>query len=91
MQGETIPGVESRYALFGLDAGARDEVKKVWPIIMPRVEQALDLMLQAAAHQPNISQTIKEHTHCIACERQRQMGNHSGCPLRLCGCAACSV
>jgi methyl-accepting chemotaxis protein len=65
MQGETIPGVESRYALFGLDASARDEVKKVWPIITPRVEQALDLMLQAAAHQPNISQTIKEHRRVL--------------------------
>ena len=50
---------------FGLDAGARDEVKKVWPIIMPRVEQALDLMLQAATHQPNISQTIKEHRSAL--------------------------
>ena len=61
MQGETIPGVESRYALFGLDANARDEVKTIWPIIAPHLEQALGLMLQAVAHQPNISQIIKEH------------------------------
>jgi methyl-accepting chemotaxis protein len=61
MQSETIPGVDSRYALFGLDADARDEAKKVWPIISSHVEQALRLMLEAAEHQPNIAQTIKEH------------------------------
>jgi methyl-accepting chemotaxis protein len=59
MQSEPIPGIESRYALFGLDANTRNEVKALWPIVAPHAEHALDLMLAAVAHLPNISQVVE--------------------------------
>lgn len=65
MQSETIPGVESRYALFGLDANARDKVKIIGPIIAPHLERATGLMLEAASRQPNIAQVIKEHRNTL--------------------------
>lgn len=61
----TIPGVEARYRLFGLDADARDEVRRVGPIVAPQIEHALHLMLQAAGHVPGIAQVLKEHRDVI--------------------------
>lgn len=61
----TIPGVESRHGLFGLDTHARGEVKRIWPIIAPHIEYVLHQTLEAAAHLPGIAQVIEEHRNVI--------------------------
>lgn len=62
---ETIPGVEARFRLFGLDSTARDEIKKIWPIIGPHLGRALDLMLRAVEHLPGISEIADKHRDVI--------------------------
>lgn len=61
----TIPGIELRYGLFGLDARARDEVKSVWPIIAPHIRPVLHQMLEAIAHLPAIAQVVDKHRNVI--------------------------
>jgi Protoglobin len=65
MYDETIPEIESRYVLFGLDANARSEVKALWPIIAPHAEHALDLMLATVANLPHISQLIDKNGSAV--------------------------
>jgi methyl-accepting chemotaxis protein len=62
---ETIPGIETRFGLFGLDPTARDEIKKIWPIIAPHLGRALDLMLQAVEPLPGVSDVIERHRDAI--------------------------
>ena len=46
--GEAISGLESRYALYGLDAPARRSIKLLWPTIAPH----LDASRKKAAPKP---------------------------------------
>jgi methyl-accepting chemotaxis protein len=65
MSEETIPGIEPRYALFGLDANTRSEVKAIWPTIAPYVEQAWGPMLAAVANLPNVSQVVEKNSSVL--------------------------
>jgi methyl-accepting chemotaxis protein len=61
----TVPDAKSRYDLFGLDAKARHETNRVWPIIAPQVEPVLDRVFEALAQLPGIGQAVKEHRTII--------------------------
>lgn len=61
----TIPGIQARYGLFGLDTHARDEVRRVWPIIKPHIGHVLHQMLEAVAHLPGFAQVIKDHRSAV--------------------------
>ena len=52
---DIIHGVESRYALYGLDARARDTLKLIWPTVMPLLHGAVDTIVQAMTNLPHVS------------------------------------
>jgi methyl-accepting chemotaxis protein len=51
---QLIQGVESRYALYELDAPARRAIKQLWPVIAPALEQAVDAILEATTKLPRV-------------------------------------
>lgn len=61
----TIPGVEARHQLFGLDAHALDEVKRVGARIAPQLEQVLNRALDGLASLPGVAQVVQEHRQAI--------------------------
>jgi methyl-accepting chemotaxis protein len=63
--GDTISGIESRYALYGLDARARRSIKKLWPTIAPHIEEAVEAIVTAAAKLPHVSATMVQHKDAI--------------------------
>jgi methyl-accepting chemotaxis protein len=62
---ESIQGVESRYALYELDAASRGAIKTLWPIIAPSLDKAVDDILNAASNLPLISTIISQHRSLI--------------------------
>jgi len=62
---ELIHGVESRYALYGLDAQARSAIKQIWPTIAPHLDKAVDAILEATATLPNVGATMVRHRELI--------------------------
>jgi methyl-accepting chemotaxis protein len=58
---QLIHGVELRYALFGLDMRARNEIRRLWPTIAPRLDKAVDDLLDATARLPRISAIVTEN------------------------------
>ncbi len=63
--GEAIHGVESRYALYGLDAEARSAIKLMWPTIAPHIEKAVDAILDAASNLPSVAAITRQHRALI--------------------------
>jgi methyl-accepting chemotaxis protein len=59
-QSKLIQGVDSRYALYDLDARARGAIKQIWPTIAPHLDKAVDSILDAAATLPNISAIVAQ-------------------------------
>ena len=59
--GELIRGVETRYALYQLDAQARRAIKHLWPMVAPHIDNAVDAILDAAAGLPKISEIVARH------------------------------
>ena len=65
ISGDGISGIDSRYALYGLDARARDSIKRLWPTIAPHIEDAVEAILTAAAKLPHISPIMVQHKDLI--------------------------
>jgi methyl-accepting chemotaxis protein len=65
----TIPGFlsgfDARLRLFDLDERARLTMRESWPIIAPRLEQAIDGFLDATASLPFISDVVAQHRDFI--------------------------
>jgi methyl-accepting chemotaxis protein len=64
-QSELIHGVESRYALYELDAPARRAIKQLWPTIAPHLGKAIDAILDATARMPHVSAIAARHGDLI--------------------------
>jgi len=62
---ELIHGVESRYALYELDAQARSAIKKIWPTIAPHLAKTVDDILDATGKLPHVSAIIAQHRDLI--------------------------
>lgn len=62
---ELIQGVESRYALYELDAPARNAIKALWPTIAPHLAVAVDAILVATAKLPHVSAIANQHRELI--------------------------
>jgi methyl-accepting chemotaxis protein len=60
-QNELIHGVESRYALYELDARARSAIRAIWPTIAPHLDKAVDAILDAAAKMPHVTAIATRH------------------------------
>jgi methyl-accepting chemotaxis protein len=58
---QLIDGVESRYALFELDTRARNTLRKLWPTIAPRLDKAVDDLLDASERLPRISAIVAQN------------------------------
>ena len=65
MPSQLIQGVESRYALYELDAPARRAIKELWPAIAPDLEKTVDTILKAIASMPKIGAIIVQHRDLI--------------------------
>ena len=61
----TIQGVESRYALYELDAQARGAIKRIWPTIAPQLDSAVDAILEATAKLPHVAEIVAQHRDLI--------------------------
>ena len=64
-QSTPIQGVETRYALYELDAQARRAIKHIWPTIAPHINKAVDAILDATAGIPHISAIVAQHRTLI--------------------------
>jgi methyl-accepting chemotaxis protein len=62
---EHIDGIESRYALYGLNERARSRIKQLWPTIAPRLDNAVEAILDATANLPHISKITARHKELI--------------------------
>jgi methyl-accepting chemotaxis protein len=62
---QLIQGVESRYALYELDALARSAIKQLWPTIAPELEKAVEAILKATACMPKIGAIAVQHRDFI--------------------------
>jgi hypothetical protein len=62
---QLIQGVESRYALYELDAPARRAIKELWPAIAPDLEKAVEAILKATACMPKIGAIAVQHRDFI--------------------------
>ena len=62
---EPISDVEPRYALYGIDARARDKVRALWPTVAPHLDKAVEAILDAAAGLPNVSAIVAQHRALI--------------------------
>ncbi|MGH6790625.1 MAG: methyl-accepting chemotaxis protein [Pseudolabrys sp.] len=62
---ELIQGVESRYRLYGLDAQARGAIKRIWPVIEPHVDAAVDAIIEATANLPHVANITKVNKELI--------------------------
>jgi methyl-accepting chemotaxis protein len=60
-----LSGFEARLRLFSLDERARLVMKQAWPVIAPRLDEAIDDILAAAAKLPFISEVIAQHRDTI--------------------------
>ena len=60
-QSESIRGVAHRYALYELDAQARNSIKHMWPTVAPHLDKAVDGILDAASGLPNIAAAVAQH------------------------------
>lgn len=60
-QAELIQGVDSRFALYGLDAQARASIKALWPVISPFLDKAVETYLDAASRLPIIAAVVKQN------------------------------
>ena len=65
MPSQLIQGVESRYALYELDAPARRAIKELWPAIAPDLEKAVEAILKATACMPKIGAIAVQHRDFI--------------------------
>lgn len=64
-QTEPIRGAEARYALYGLDARARDKIKELWPTVAPHLDKAVEGILDAAANLPALAAVVAQHRALI--------------------------
>ncbi len=64
-QHEPIQGVDARYGLYEIDAGDRDAIKSLWPMLAPNLAAAIDAILDAAARLPHLSATITQNRALI--------------------------
>lgn len=64
-QTEPIRGAEPRYALYGLDARARDKIRELWPTVAPHLDKAVEDILDAAGNLPNVSPIVVRHRALI--------------------------
>ena len=64
-QSTPIQGVETRYALYELDAQARRAIKHIWPTIAPHIDKAVDAILDATAGILHISAIVAQHRTLI--------------------------
>ena len=62
---ELIQGVELRYRLYGLDAQARGAIKRIWPVIEPHVDAAVDAIIEATANLPHVANITKVNKELI--------------------------
>ncbi len=58
---DLIPGVETRYALYELDERARSRIIKLWPVIAPHLEGAVDAILKAMLTLPHVAAVARDH------------------------------
>ena len=65
MPSQIIQGVESRYALYELDAPARSAVKLLWPVVAPVLETAVEAILNATAGMPKIGAIVLQNRELI--------------------------
>ena len=65
MPSQIIQGVESRYALYELDAPARRAVKLLWPVVAPVLETAVEAILDATANMPKIGAIVVQNRDLI--------------------------
>ncbi len=60
-----LDGFEARVRFFCLDERAQSLMKEIWPLIAPRVEDAIDDILAAAGNMPLIATAIAENRDLI--------------------------
>jgi methyl-accepting chemotaxis protein len=60
-----LDGFEARIRLFCLDERAQSLMKEMWPVIAPRLEEAIDDILAAADKIPHIAPVIAKHRDLI--------------------------
>ena len=65
MPSQLIQSVESRYALYELDAPARSAVKLLWPVVAPVLETAVEAILDAIANMPKIGAIVVQNRDLI--------------------------
>ena len=58
---QLIHGVEQRHALFDLDTRARNAIASLWPTIAPRLDKAVDDVLDAVGRLPRISAIVTQN------------------------------
>ena len=63
--GDAINAIEARFALYGLDAPARQAIKRLWPTIAPHLDAAVDDILTAAASLPHVATVTAQHRDLI--------------------------
>jgi methyl-accepting chemotaxis protein len=63
--GEPIRGIEARYKLYGLDDRARSRIKQLWPTVAPRLDEAVDAILEASTNLPRVSDITTRHKNLI--------------------------
>jgi len=62
---QLIQGVESRYALYDLDAPARRAIKELWPTIAPELAKAVEAILNATAKLPKVGALVAQNRDLI--------------------------
>ena len=65
MPSQIIQGVESRYALYELDAPSRSAVKLLWPVVAPVLETAVEAILNATTGMPKIGAIVVQNRERI--------------------------
>src|SRR5579862_1786588 len=63
--GDAINALEARFSLYGLDAHARQSIKRLWPTIAPHLDAAVDAILIAASSLPHVSVVTSQHRDLI--------------------------
>jgi len=60
-----IDGLEARLGHFGLDKHAQTVLRETWPIIAPRLDQAIDDLLAALKRLPHVAAVVDRHRDLI--------------------------
>jgi len=60
-----LPGFQARRALFSLDERAQRLMDEAWPLIAPRLDDAIDAIIAGTRNLPHVSEVITAHKDLI--------------------------